>query len=88
MHEPCVRTANTHVNEDNADTSVWATILNSKGVEDGNDGTHPKMEQMETPTVTESKKKVDNIVPSNSEKEDMIAAQVACTTEKMVSKKI
>lgn len=50
-----------------------------------NKGMCPKMEQMETSTVAESRPQVDDVVPSNSEMEEIIAVRIARTKESMVT---
>lgn len=95
-HESSFQTAR-DVNDDKMATSAWATLLNDDDViDDGNDGTRPKMEEMETrvtkdgkaPTIAESKPQTDNVVPSHGEIETMIAAQVKRATKQIVAKEI
>lgn len=77
MLEPSFWAAHPDVNDDNAATRVWAMLLNSEGIEDGNDGIRTKMEQTEIPTVTESKPQADDVVPSHRKIEAKIAVQIA-----------
>lgn len=62
------------------------TPLKSEVLEVMNDEMRPTMVQTETPTVPNSKPEVKYVFLSDSEMEDMIAAQTSCTTEKMVTK--
>lgn len=88
MHDTSLHIVHTDDKEDNAATSVWTTVLNSKGKNDVIDMKCPEMEQMETSRVPESKQQVYNVIPSNIEMEAMITAQISRATEKMASKVI
>lgn len=90
MHERSLCTGHTDVSDDDEATSVWVTTLNCEGVEDGNDGTSPMIEQTETPTAAESKAKIDKVVQviSKWKKWSMVARQIACMNEKMGAKEV
>lgn len=86
MLEPCLGTAHTDVKDDNAATSVWAMVLNTEDVENGINGTHLKMEQMETTMMADLKPQVENVVPRKSKMENNVALQIACIPQMMVPK--
>lgn len=86
VHWPSLLTANTSVNGNKAATSMWAMLLSSKGVQDGNNGMYPKMEQTETALVAELDREVNNVVPSKIKMEEMITAKIGCTIERRVAK--
>lgn len=46
----------------------------------------PKKEQTETPTIAKGKSQVDNVFLSYTEIQSMAAAQIAGTTDQLVSK--
>lgn len=54
-HGKSYRTVYRDVKHDKEDTRALAEFLNSKGGEDGNGGTHPKIKQMETLMMPERK---------------------------------
>lgn len=62
--------------------------LEQRGYRGQNNGSRPKLEQTETPTVVESKSQADNGVRSHTKIEAMITAQTAHTTKQMVAKEI
>lgn len=68
--------------------SPWAALLDGEGVEDRNDQTCKKMEQIETLPVVALKPKVSNVVPSISEMELMVAAQTDCMMKQKVAKDV
>lgn len=49
---------------------------------------HPEMDKTETPTNTNGKSQVDNVVPNYTGIESRVATQVDCTLERLVAKEI
>lgn len=88
MHETSFGAAHTDINDDHNDTGSWAKVLNSIGAENGIDGIQQKIEQMETPTLSERELWVDSVVWRYTETEWMIAAQVSCMTNQLDAKEI
>lgn len=62
MQEAPFRTVHTYVNDSNEDMSTCTELPNEEGNEDQDDGIHPKIEQIETPTITKGESKVNNVV--------------------------
>lgn len=88
IHGASFHTLHTFANDYNDDTRAWAKLMNRESGEDENDGTHPKMGQMETPTRPEGKPIDNNVVPSHTSIKSTNAAQVSCTTKQVVAKEI
>lgn len=63
MHEKSFRIVHTDFNDDIVATNLWARLLNSKGVQDGNDQTAPRKEQDRNTSGGWVNSKAYNVIP-------------------------